>query len=104
MPPKPAVKLKDRPLDELIGMHETIVERIDTEIQSLEERLNQLRAYKARLSGTTIPASNQKGGKVPIKFRNPANPAETWAGRGVQPKWLLRELKTGKKLADFKVE
>jgi DNA-binding protein H-NS len=36
------------------------------------------------------------------KYRNPAKPAETWAGRGKQPRWLTAQLKSGKKkLEDF---
>jgi DNA-binding protein H-NS len=40
-------------------------------------------------------------GKVPPKYRNPANPAETWAGRGQPPRWLAAELAAGKKLEDY---
>jgi len=48
--------------------------------------------------------SKSKGkstGKVAPKYRNPANPTETWAGRGQPPRWLAAELKSGKKLEDF---
>src|SRR5205085_7911707 len=37
-------------------------------------------------------------GKVPPKYRNPANPSETWAGRGQQPKWLAAETAKGRPL------
>lgn len=40
-------------------------------------------------------------GKVAPKYRNPANPKETWAGRGKQPKWLAAETAKGRKLEDF---
>ncbi len=36
-------------------------------------------------------------GKVAPKYRNPANHAETWTGRGVSPKWVA-ELKASGKL------
>jgi len=42
-----------------------------------------------------------KLGKVAPKYRNPANPAETWAGRGQQPKWLASRIAQGAKLEDF---
>src|SRR5258708_34384173 len=42
-------------------------------------------------------------GAVPPKYRNPDNPAETWAGRGLTPRWLAAALKTGKKLEDFRI-
>ena len=37
------------------------------------------------------------------KFRNPARPSETWAGRGSQPRWLSDQLRHGKKLNDFRI-
>ena len=55
-------------------------------------------------SSTRKPASSSKGrklGKVAPKYRNPANPAHTWAGRGQQPKWLVAEIAKGRKLEDF---
>ena len=38
------------------------------------------------------------------KFRNPAKPSETWAGRGNRPRWLVAALKGGKKLEAFAVK
>src|SRR5690242_6784701 len=32
--------------------------------------------------------SSLTGKKVAPKYRNPANPSQTWAARGQQPKWL----------------
>lgn len=48
--------------------------------------------------------SSAKGAKVPPKYRNPANPDQTWAGRGMQPKWLSAEIAKGRKLEDFAVK
>jgi DNA-binding protein H-NS len=42
-----------------------------------------------------------KLGKVAPKYRNPDNPAETWAGRGQQPKWLASRISQGRTLEDF---
>jgi DNA-binding protein H-NS len=50
---------------------------------------------------TTARKSAQKGSKVEPKYRNPANPAETWAGRGMPPKWLSAQFAQGRKLEDF---
>jgi len=38
-----------------------------------------------------------------VKYRDPDNPANTWAGRGRKPKWLEAAEKKGKKLKDFAV-
>jgi DNA-binding protein H-NS len=37
------------------------------------------------------------------KYRNPDNPNETWAGRGLTPRWLAAAIKRGKKLEDFAI-
>jgi len=42
-----------------------------------------------------------KLGKVAPKYRNPQNTAETWAGRGQQPKWMASQIAGGRKLEDF---
>ena len=41
------------------------------------------------------------GAKVPPKYRNPANPEQTWTGRGKQPRWMAEEVSKGKKPEDF---
>ena len=45
--------------------------------------------------------SAHKGVKVAPKYRNPANAEQTWAGRGMPPKWLSAELAKGRRLEDF---
>ena len=40
-------------------------------------------------------------GKVAPKYRNPANPKDTWSGRGMQPRWLAEQVRRGKSAADF---
>ncbi len=42
--------------------------------------------------------------KIPtVKFRNPNDLNQVWAGRGRKPNWLLEELEAGKSLDDFKI-
>lgn len=54
-------------------------------------------------SGSKARSSTKgrKLGKVAPKYRNPANPKDTWTGRGKQPKWLAAETAKGRKLEDF---
>jgi DNA-binding protein H-NS len=47
--------------------------------------------------------SKFKGRKLEPKYRNPKNKNETWAARGLKPKWLSAQLKQGKKLEDFAI-
>ena len=48
-------------------------------------------------------ASKLSGKKLKPKYRNPTNKSQTWAGRGLKPKWMAALLKQGKKLTDFAV-
>jgi DNA-binding protein H-NS len=46
-----------------------------------------------------------KLGKVAPKYRNPADPSQTWAGRGQQPKWMSSQIAGGsKRLEDFLIK
>lgn len=46
-------------------------------------------------------AARKTGAKVPPKYRNTANPEQTWTGRGKQPRWMAEEVAKGKKPEDF---
>ena len=50
------------------------------------------------------PAAGRKLGKVAPKYRNPANPKETWTGRGKQPRWLAAETAKGRPLDEFLIQ
>lgn len=54
-----------------------------------------------RVASKPGPKAGRKLGKVPPKYRNPANVKETWTGRGKQPRWLAELTAKGKKLEDF---
>jgi DNA-binding protein H-NS len=68
----------------------------------LESELSKLAGYGG--GGRSGRAAGRgRRGPVAAKYRNPANPAETWAGRGLKPRWLTAAIKTGKKLEDFAI-
>ena len=48
-------------------------------------------------------SSARKGGKVAVKYQNPANPANKWTGRGMKPKWLRELIEQGRQLEEFAV-
>ena len=41
--------------------------------------------------------------KSPAKFRNPADPAMTWSGKGRQPGWIKEGLAKGRTVGDFAI-
>jgi DNA-binding protein H-NS len=42
-------------------------------------------------------------GTVAPKYRNPADPEQTWSGRGKRPRWFNDALKAGKKEKDLAI-
>jgi DNA-binding protein H-NS len=42
-----------------------------------------------------------KGRSVTPKYRDPENPSQTWAGRGLPPKWLAAYEEQGRKRDEF---
>jgi DNA-binding protein H-NS len=89
-------------IDELWSLHEQVElvlsSRIAREKAVLEKRLNKLKA-----ASSSREAARRPYPPVVPKFRNPVRPSETWAGRGKQPRWLSAQLRSGKKLDDFRI-
>ncbi len=71
------------------------------------ETLSQLRtvAKKAGFSLEELVRETKKKTRpsAPVKYRDPANPSNTWAGRGRKPKWLEAALKRGEMIESFAV-
>ncbi|MGE8281407.1 MAG: H-NS histone family protein [Stenotrophomonas sp.] len=43
----------------------------------------------------------RKGPKVPLKYRDPESPWNTWTGRGKMPLWLASKIRFGHNPVDF---
>jgi DNA-binding protein H-NS len=76
----------------------------------VSERRQELESERSKLDGYSGGARRGRPagrggprGAVAPKYRNPENPAETWAGRGLRPRWLVAALKGGKKVEDFAI-
>lgn len=78
---------------------------IDAEHRQLKKAIKEARVSTKRANGNGLATRHAlKGRKLPVRFRNPKNPKETWAGRGLTPRWLVAALKGGKKkLSHFAV-
>ena len=99
--------LKLMSVDELWALHEQIClelgRKIAAETAKLDRRLRQLQVHGPFTAGKMGHTRRQYPQVFP-KFINPAQPGETWAGRGKQPRWLTAQLETGKKLDDFRIQ
>ncbi|QAU23807.1 H-NS histone family protein [Dyella sp. M7H15-1] len=62
-------------------------------------------AFEDIFGGGTRGTPKRRGstGTVAPKYRNPANPEQTWSGRGKRPHWFNDALKTGKKEKDLAI-
>ncbi|HSR65690.1 MAG TPA: H-NS histone family protein [Xanthomonadaceae bacterium] len=61
-------------------------------------------AAKGGAAKPRTTTAGRKLGKVAARYRNPANPKETWTGRGMQPRWLAAETAKGRKLDEFLIK
>ena len=100
------MNLKSMSIDKLSKLREQVAAALNAKV--IEER-RVVQDHLSKLDRLAAAGSRGKGvrggprGVVAPKYCNPDNPAETWAGRGLRPRWLAAALKTGKKLEDFSI-
>jgi|AutmiccommuBRH23_1029490.scaffolds.fasta_scaffold00066_121 DNA-binding protein H-NS len=93
-------KLSPSELDEL--MAEAAKQKKVRHKQQLGDARKQVVQY-AKSLGYTIDElfGTGKGEKAKVKFHNPANPEQTWSGRGKRPNWFKEALASGKSKEDL---
>ncbi len=72
--------------EKVVKLREKVHALIKAEGYTFEDVFGGQRGGKRRSTGTVAP-----------KYRNPANPEQTWSGRGKHPRWFNDALKAGKK-------
>lgn len=86
--------------------------QVDKAIQNYNERrkaaaLAELEETAKKMGFSLAELTAMSGGKkrkaVAPKYANPANPAETWTGRGRRPRWVEAALAKGKSLDDLAI-
>ncbi|MDI4231601.1 H-NS histone family protein [Bradyrhizobium sp. Arg237L] len=92
-------ELKRMSSDRLWTLRVELADVLRQKIQSmkaqLEDRLKKLR---------TPTSARRPYPEIQPKYRNPDQPSETWAGRGKKPRWLVAQLRLGKRIDDFKIK
>lgn len=71
--------------------------------EALVELEEKARAMGFSLAELTGVSTGRKRASAAAKYRNPANAAETWTGRGRKPRWFDAALKAGKKPEDLAI-
>ena len=97
-------------VDALFKLRDDVAKILSTRASQLQGQLSRLmgdensggRSTGKRRGRPPGRKNKRKGKKVATKFRGPKG--ATWAGRGLKPKWLVAELKKGKKLESFAIK
>ena len=86
--------------DDLWSLHvevsQLLQQRIQQEKLQLDERLK-------RLQTPVVSGASGRRPYPPVlpKYFNPDQPSETWSGRGKPPRWLVAQLRSGKRVEDL---
>ena len=100
--------LKLMSVEELWSLHELVsaelARKIQAETAKLDQRLRQLNLAAVAHNGKKVGRPRRPYPLVCAKYRNPAEPSETWAGRGKRPRWLSAQLKSGKQIDAFRID
>jgi DNA-binding protein H-NS len=98
--------LESMSADELWMLYQEITAKLAAKICAekdvLENRLRLLENFRVEKN---VTKSERRAYPIVLpKFINPAEPSQTWAGRGKQPRWLTAQLRSGKRIDDFRIE
>jgi DNA-binding protein H-NS len=97
--------LKSMSIEKLVALKGQVEAMLSSKVveqrRALETKLSKLGRFRGGKSGSKVARGFAARGAVAPKYRNPENPAETWAGRGLKPRWLAAAIKSGKKPEDF---
>jgi DNA-binding protein H-NS len=100
------MNLKSMSIDKLSKFRDQVEAALSAKVIEERRALQGQLGNLERLATGRMRANGGRGGPrgvVAPKYRNPENPAETWAGRGLKPRWLAAALKSGKKLEHFSI-
>jgi DNA-binding protein H-NS len=99
--------LKTMSIAKLRDLREKVDAAIEQKITARRRELETQLSGLERVDGRVRRKMGRRGGRfgpVAPKYRNPKDPSQTWAGRGLQPRWLKEAVKSGKKLESFLIK
>ena len=93
-------------VDKLWNLHAKVNEALRVKLSSqkafLDAKLSRL-GHAPLKSQASSRQARRPYPKVFPKYQNPKLPAETWSGRGKRPRWLAKELRSGKRIDEFRI-
>jgi DNA-binding protein H-NS len=89
-------------VDDLLALRDRIGQALSSRAVELKRQLSKLALSAGPGRAVASRRGPKKGHKVPPKYRGPGG--ETWSGRGLRPRWLSAQIKSGRKQNDFLIE
>ena len=88
--------------DDLWSLHVEVSQLLQLRIQQEKLQLDE----RLKLLQTSVVGSSGRRPYPPVlaKYFNPDQPSETWSGRGKRPRWLVAQLKSGRRVEDFRIQ
>jgi DNA-binding protein H-NS len=80
--------LKSKSHDKVLAQIVTLAKQVGLTAADIAQALSSGKAAKAGKAPKAAKKGALAGKKVAPKYRNPANPEQTWTGRGVSPTWV----------------
>jgi DNA-binding protein H-NS len=80
--------LKSKSHDKVLAQIVTLAKQAGLTAADIAQALSSGKAAKAGKASKAAKKGALAGKKVAPKYRNPANPDQTWTGRGVSPTWV----------------
>ena len=77
-------KTNDKVLSKIV----TLAKEAGLTAADIAKALGATKPSKAAKAPRAVKKGALAGKKVAAKYRNPANPEQTWTGRGVSPSWV----------------
>jgi DNA-binding protein H-NS len=94
-------KLTSMSVDALLKLRDELASLLSRKVGELKRQLHRLQADDAKKKNASRLQARTST-KILPKYRGPGG--ETWAGRGLRPKWLNSLIKDGHKLDEFVVD
>lgn len=94
------IALRERLNEEIANKRERQAQMVRQRAAEMAEEMglnfNEIFGSRGSRTASSRPA--------PIKYRNPEDPNQTWAGRGRKPGWLAEAIEEGRDLEEFSIE
>jgi DNA-binding protein H-NS len=100
-----ATDLTTMTTNQLWALHQELIDDLCKKMAARKDELERrLRELNSAAGPENLSGASRAYPRVLPKYRDPSNPRDTWAGRGKQPRWLRVQLRSGKRLDDFRIQ